>query len=130
MIIFVISYPGRTEFNESKCRRKRQGSSRYEEEESRARSERERVARSDDTDRIGINEAEESLQAKTFSRDRKITHLEKKLEVEKGILQRIDSTVVSGEMESIREMFMGLRESMDANSSNQQTLDSLEKVKK
>ncbi len=75
-------------------------------------------------------EAEESLQAKIFSRDRKITHLEEKLEVEKGILQRIDSTVVSGEMESIREMFMGLRESMDANSSNQQTLDSLEKVKK
>ena len=74
-------------------------------------------------------EGEESLQAKLFSRDWKITHLEEKLEIEKGVLQRINPTIVSEEMESIREMFMGLRESMDAKSSNQQALDSLEKVK-
>lgn len=73
-------------------------------------------------------EAEESLQAKIFSRDRKITHLEEKLEIEKAILQRIDPTVVSEDMDAIREMLVSLRESMEANSSNQHTIDSLEKV--
>ncbi len=72
-------------------------------------------------------EAEESLQAKIFSRDRKITHLEEKLEVEKGILQRIDPTIVSDEMDEIREILVGLRES--TTSSSQQTLDLLEKVR-
>ena len=75
-------------------------------------------------------EAEENLQAKIFSRDRKITHLEEKLEAEKGILQRIDPTIVSDEMDGIREILVGLRESTEASSSNQQTLDLLEKVRK
>ena len=73
-------------------------------------------------------EAEESLQAKIFSRDRKIAHLEEKLEAEKGLFQRVDPSIVSEEMDSIREMLGGLRGSMDASSPNQQTMDTLEKV--
>ena len=73
-------------------------------------------------------ETEETLQAKLFSRDRKITHLEEKLEAERGALRRIDPSIVSDDMDKVREMLVELRGSMDTNDTQRQTLDELEKV--
>ena len=73
-------------------------------------------------------ETEETLQAKLFSRDRKITHLEEKLEAERGALRRIDPSIVSDDMDKVREMLVELKGSMDTNDTQRQTLDELEKV--
>ena len=77
---------------------------------------------------VQVTSAGEALKLKIASRDRKIAQLEEKLEAEgKGF--KMDLSVVSEDMDSIREQIVGLRKSIDPNDPQQQTLDGLEKVR-
>lgn len=68
--------------------------------------------------------AEEALQVKISSRDKKILLLEEKLE--EG--RRIDSSVVSDDMENIRKLMESLKSSVEPNDPQQTIFEGLERV--